>query len=207
MAAAASHPRRNGPCAATPALPGLSPPRRATATPPPSLTSGDSGPAPPPPCACAARCAGAHHPVLPLTHRLCACAPLTEEGVTTRLIGSWEANRCARGGLTHASHALPIRFWESVRRVPALANSLAAARVLFRVANQSGRRGRARGQGGQSPSAAPPRVPSASPRSKLGRQSSGRRRRAAPVYRLTAAGGDSSWGRCGRLLAGSQKCG
>lgn len=73
-------------------------------------------------------------------------------GVTARLIGTWETNRCARGGLTHAVHPLPIRIWETVRRVAAPANPLAAARVLFHVANQKGRRGLARGQDGQSPS-------------------------------------------------------
>lgn len=77
-------------------------------------------------------------------------------------------------------------------RVAALANPLAAARVLFHVANQSGRRGLAHGQDGQSSSAVPSCVPCTPRRSKLGRQSVGRRRQAAPVYRLTVPEGGSS---------------
>lgn len=219
--------RLRGHRAATPALPGLWPSLRAER--PGSLRSpspAGAGAAPgaaPGPAASYLRRLGARAtapscpalrrrvqlrtpaptPAVPRTGgRLCACAPKRRRELPPGWLALGKPIACARGGLTRASHPVPIRIWEAVWRVATQAYPLAAARVLFHVANQSGRRGLARGQDGQSSSWALPRAPPTPPRSKLGRQSPGRRWWAAPVYRLTAAGGGS----CGRLVVGSRKC-
>lgn len=106
--------------------------------------------------------------------------------------------------LMHAPTLSTNQAVGAVRRVAAIANALAATCVLSLSANPSGRRVLARAQGIQSAcgllAAAPLPAPS---RSKVGRQSPGRRREP----RLFIAERFPSKAASGRLPKGSQQCG